>query len=178
MCKTSSTYAWRYEREGGPDGGPSAPLEHGDRSRLRAVMASSEFPGSHGPGNGKRGGGRDLRPPNPSKGEKAKKGSGRPVSNGSGRRWGRPSPYGRSRWREGRGAKPRAPPSGIGGSADAGEIPEQRDPMSLGETISPSKGPRNRHPIGLGADGEPVGNGLPRFSNRGKGRCRPRGRAG
>ena len=178
MSQTSSTYVWRYEREGGPDGRPSAPLEHGDRSRLRAVMASSEFPGSHGPGNGKRGGGHDLRPSTPSKGEKAKKGSVRPVSNGSGWRWGRPSPYGRSRWQEGRVAKPRRPPSGIGGSADAAGIPEKRDPMSLGETISPSKGPRNRHPIGLGADGEPVENGLPRFSNRGKGRCRPRGRAG
>ena len=41
--------------------------------------------------------------------------------------------------------------------------------MSLGEMISPNKGPRNRHPIGAEADGEPVGNGLPRFSNRGKG---------
>ena len=73
MSQTSSTYVWRYEREGGPDGRPSAPLEHGDRSRLRAVMASSEFPGSHGPGNGKRGGGRDLRPSTPSKGKKRKK---------------------------------------------------------------------------------------------------------
>ena len=74
MSQTSSTYVWRYEREGGPDGRPSAPLEHGDRSRLRAVMASSEFPGSHGPGNGKRGGGRDLGPSTPSKGEKSEKG--------------------------------------------------------------------------------------------------------
>ena len=95
VSKTSSTYAWRCERDGGHDGGPSAPLEHGDRSRLRAVMASSEFPGSHGPGTGKHGGGRDLRPSTPSKGEKAKRGLGRPVSNGSRWRWGWPLPSGR-----------------------------------------------------------------------------------
>ena len=90
----------------------------------------------------------------------------------SGRRWWRPSPCGRWSWRDGRVAEPRHPPSCIGGNADAKRIAVQRDPRSLGETISPRKGPRNRHPIGLGADGKPGANGLPRFSNRGKGRCR------
>ena len=41
--------------------------------------------------------------------------------------------------------------------------------MSLGETISPSKGPRNQNLIGLGADGDPVGNGLPDFRIGGRG---------
>ena len=72
MSQTSSTYVWRYEREGGPDGRPSAPLEHGDRSRLRAVMASSEFPGSHGPGTANAEEGTISDRPPPRRGKKQK----------------------------------------------------------------------------------------------------------
>ena len=66
---------------------------------------------------------------------------------------------------------PGYPPRGIGSIADATGITVQRDPMSLRETISPRKGLQNRHPIGLGADGKPWKNGLPRFLNRGKVQC-------
>ena len=61
VSQTSSTDMRRSEREGGPNWRPSALLEHRDWPCLRAVMASSTFPGSHGPGDGKRGEGRDLR---------------------------------------------------------------------------------------------------------------------
>ena len=75
VSQTSSTDVWRSQREGGPDGRPSAPLEHGDRPRVRA----SAFPGSHGPGDGKRGGRRNLRPSPLSEGGEARKEAGRRV---------------------------------------------------------------------------------------------------
>ena len=63
------------------------------------------------------------------------------------------------------------PPPNLAASARS-PMPQQLvargTPRDFGESISPSKGPRNQHPIGLGADGEPEGTGLPRFSNQGK----------
>ena len=75
-------------------------------------------------------------------------------------------------WQDGGVAKPRHPLSCIRGNADTERIAVLRDPRSLGETISLRKGPRNRQPIDLSADGKPGGNSLPRFSNWGKGRYR------
>ena len=73
VSQTSSTDVWRSQREGGPDGRPSAPLEHGDRPCVRA----SAFPGSHELGDGRRGGWCNLRPSPLSEGGEAGKEAGR-----------------------------------------------------------------------------------------------------
>ena len=98
-----------------------------------------------------------------------------PAKDGDGSAHRRPG-----RWRREGGAGLVTPPQNA--TATAGSPMPQRlaargGPPHLGESISPSKVPPNWHSIGLGADGEPRGTGLPRFSNRGKRRWRPRRRA-
>ena len=75
VSQTSSTDVWRSEREGVPDVRPTAPLEHGDRPRVYA----STFPGSHGPGDEKHGGWRNLHPFPLSEGGEMRKEAGRRV---------------------------------------------------------------------------------------------------
>ena len=85
------------------------------------------------------------------------------------------------RWRREGGAGLLTPPqnaTATAGSPMPRRLAARGGSPHPGESISPRKVPPNRHPIGLGADGEPRGTGLPRFSNRGKGQWRRRSSAG
>ena len=101
------------------------------------------------------------------------------VWNGQGRRWELPSPCGAVEV-GGRGGvtNPGFHPPASAGSPMPRGLGTRRGLSHFGESISPWEGSPNRHPIGLGADGEPRGTGLPRFSNRGKGQWRRRNSAG
>ena len=100
----------------------------------------------------------------PSKWGKRAREAGRAGRNGQGRRWERPSPSQLMKVeREAGLLTPPPNPAASARSPMRRRLTTQGGSPQLGESISPSEVPPNRHPNGLGADGEPWGSGLPRL---------------
>ena len=125
---------------------------------------SPSIPGSRGPGDQKRGGRGDLRPSPPSKWGKRAREAGRAVPNGQGRRWERPSPSLSVKVKGEAGLLTPPPnPAASARSPMPRRLATRGGSPQLGESISPREVPLNRHPIGLGADGEPWDPASPDF---------------
>ena len=125
---------------------------------------SPSIPGSRGPGDQKRGGRGDLRPSPPLEVGEEGEGSGKGRSKRPGTAMGPPIavPVGEG---GGRGGviTPPPNPAALARSPMLRRLATRGGSPQLGESISPREVPLNRHPIGLGADGEPWDPASPDF---------------